>query len=83
LLRRPWLDPRTQIGMKLLARLWHNEPLYFWSNGGVIENRRFKTALFTDVLARAGEIGCQNGKTIGIPQPHIWTSIRGCASAGS
>jgi tRNA A37 methylthiotransferase MiaB len=81
LLRRPWPDPRTQIGTELLARLWHNEPLYFCSNGGMIENRRFKTALFKEVLARAGEIGCQNGKTISITEPRTWTSMRGCASA--
>ncbi len=66
LLSRRWNDSRTQIGIELLARLCQNQPLYFCTEQGLIENRRFKADLFKRVLQEAGAIGCQNGATITI-----------------
>jgi hypothetical protein len=66
LLNRPCSDSRTQIGIDLLARLCRTARLYFWTNQGLVENRRFNTELFQRVLGEAGEIGCQNGTKISI-----------------
>jgi radical SAM superfamily enzyme YgiQ (UPF0313 family) len=66
LLSLPWADSRVEIGMELLARLCQTGQLYCWTNRGMIENRRFRTELFEQVLAQAGEIGCQNGARISV-----------------
>jgi radical SAM superfamily enzyme YgiQ (UPF0313 family) len=64
LLRQRWPDPRTQMGIELLARLLWDEGLYSWTHRGLIENRRFDAALFRRVLLEASEIVCRNGATI-------------------
>ncbi len=64
LLRRSWTDPRARIGMEILARFRKTHRLYFWTRHGLVENHRFKTAIFERVLSRAGNIGCQNGVEI-------------------
>jgi hypothetical protein len=66
LLRRPWSDPRTQIGMELLGRLWRDQRLFLWTRDGMIENCRFRSELFKRVLLQAGEIQCQNGARISL-----------------
>jgi radical SAM superfamily enzyme YgiQ (UPF0313 family) len=66
LLQRHEPDPRTQIGMELLARLCKTDRLYFWSRQGLVENRRFKPELFRRTLQQAGEIGCQNGAKLSV-----------------
>jgi hypothetical protein len=39
--------------------------MYFWTPRGLIENKRFRTGLFRRVVAQAGTVTCQNGKSIG------------------
>jgi radical SAM superfamily enzyme YgiQ (UPF0313 family) len=63
-LRRSWTDPRTQIGVDLLAGLCHTGRLDFWSPQGRVENRKFKAELFCRALREAGEIRCQNGAAL-------------------
>jgi radical SAM superfamily enzyme YgiQ (UPF0313 family) len=72
-LQRHWTDPRTQIGVELLARLCKTDRLYFWSRRGLVENRRFRTELFRRTFLQAGEIGCQNGAKLSVE------NIAGCS----
>ena len=65
LLEQPWTDPRTQIGVELIKRLLETGRLFFWAPG-LIENRRFKTAVFARVISQSGEIVCQNGQKISV-----------------
>jgi hypothetical protein len=73
LLQRHEPDPRTQIGMELLAQLFKTDRLYFWSRQGLVENRRFRPELFRRTLQQAGEIGCQNGAKLSVE------NIAGCS----
>jgi radical SAM superfamily enzyme YgiQ (UPF0313 family) len=66
LLKRSWPGSRAQIGIELLTRLFHTKKLHLWTSAGLIENRRFKAAIFERVLAQAGAIGCLNGTHIRI-----------------
>jgi radical SAM superfamily enzyme YgiQ (UPF0313 family) len=66
LLGRAWTDSRTQLGVALLARLLQSSRLFFWTRHGPVENRRFKPALFHEVLRQAGEIRCQNGTKVSL-----------------
>ncbi|MDH3442380.1 MAG: B12-binding domain-containing radical SAM protein [Deltaproteobacteria bacterium] len=66
LLHRPWQDPRTRIGMELLGRLKQTGQLYFWTEQGLVENRRFKTELFERVLVKAVKLGGQNGGELSV-----------------
>jgi radical SAM superfamily enzyme YgiQ (UPF0313 family) len=64
LFERDWNEPRTQAGFDLLKRFTDTRKLYFWSKQGPAENRHFNGAIFLGVLARAGVIACQNGRSI-------------------
>ena len=63
---RSWSDSRTQAGIALLARLRETNKLYLWTKQGLVENRRFKAALFERVLLLAGQIECQNGAKLSV-----------------
>jgi radical SAM superfamily enzyme YgiQ (UPF0313 family) len=66
LMRHRASDPRTRIGIELLAQLYREDRLYFSTSHGLVENRRFKAELFQQVVAEAGEIGCQNGTRVSV-----------------
>jgi radical SAM superfamily enzyme YgiQ (UPF0313 family) len=65
LLKQHSFTPRTEIGFELLREFAESGRMYFWTQGGLIENKRFRTELFRRVLARVGSVTCQNGKSIG------------------
>ncbi len=64
LFQREWSGATTQAGFDLLKRFADTQRLYFWSKQGLVENRHFNSAVFLAVLARAGVIVCQNGRSI-------------------
>jgi radical SAM superfamily enzyme YgiQ (UPF0313 family) len=66
LLHRPWNQPRTRVGFQLLKACAETKRLYFSTKHGLVENKKFKPQLLMRVLSEAGEIGCQNGKTISV-----------------
>ena len=70
---RSWSHSRTQAGIALLARLRETNKLYLWTKQGLVENRRFKAALFERVLLLAGQIECQNGAKLSVED------IAGCS----
>jgi hypothetical protein len=55
---------RIEIGFELLREFAESGRMYFWTRGGLVENKRFRPELFRRVLARAGSVTCQNGKSI-------------------
>lgn len=59
-------NERMRIGFELLKLLAKTGHLYFWTRHGLIENQKFRSGLFREVLLQAGEVGCQNGKTIAV-----------------
>ncbi|HXG52198.1 MAG TPA: radical SAM protein [candidate division Zixibacteria bacterium] len=54
------------VGLALLGRLSATGRLCFLTAGGAVENQRFKTGLFGDVLREAGEIRCRAGGRIAV-----------------
>jgi radical SAM superfamily enzyme YgiQ (UPF0313 family) len=65
LLKQRSFTPRTEIGFELLREFAESGRMYFSTRRGLIENKRFRTELFRRVLAQAGTVTCQNGKSIG------------------
>jgi radical SAM superfamily enzyme YgiQ (UPF0313 family) len=59
-----WSDDRTRIGFALLRLLRETNSLFFWTQKGLRENKKFNPEIFFHVLEQAGEIGCQNGQRI-------------------
>lgn len=57
-------DRRTTVGLRLLKQLLSTGRLYHWTKNGLVENRRFATELFFQVLSEAAVITCQNGQQI-------------------
>src|SRR5207244_3382566 len=43
LVNRHWSDKRTSIGFELLRLLQRTNRLYFWTNNGLRENKKFRT----------------------------------------
>jgi hypothetical protein len=68
LINQPWPETRTAVGFQLLRRLIQSQRLSFSTREGFAENRRFKTGILGSVLAKAGVIGCQNGRQIDVMQ---------------
>ncbi|MBM4259872.1 MAG: B12-binding domain-containing radical SAM protein [Deltaproteobacteria bacterium] len=66
LMRFRWSEQRTQIGFDLLGRLLENRALYFHTQAGLIENRRFKSEIFQRVLREAKKLSCLNGRAIAL-----------------
>jgi radical SAM superfamily enzyme YgiQ (UPF0313 family) len=65
LLTQHSLTPRTEIGFELLREFAGSGRMYFSTQRGMVENKRFRTELFRRVMAQAGNVTCQNGKSIG------------------
>jgi radical SAM superfamily enzyme YgiQ (UPF0313 family) len=65
LLKQHSFTPRTEIGFELLRKFAESGRMYFWTGRGLIENKHFRAELFRRVLAQAGTVTCQNGKSIG------------------
>jgi hypothetical protein len=65
LLKQHSFTPRTEIGFELLRKFAESGRMYFWTRRGLIENTRFRSELFRRVVAQAGTVTCQNGKSIG------------------
>jgi hypothetical protein len=65
LLTRHSLIPRTEIGFELLRKFAESGRMYFSTRRGMVENKRFRTELFRRVIEQAGNVICQNGKSIG------------------
>jgi radical SAM superfamily enzyme YgiQ (UPF0313 family) len=65
LLNQHSFTPRIETGFELLRKLAESGRMYFWTRRGLVENKRFRTELFRRVVARAGTVSCQNGKSIG------------------
>jgi hypothetical protein len=65
LLKQHSFIPRTEIGFELLRKFAESGRMYLWTRRGLIENKRFRVELFRRVLAQAGTVTCQNGKSIG------------------
>jgi radical SAM superfamily enzyme YgiQ (UPF0313 family) len=64
LLNQQSLTSRKEIGFELLRGFAGSGRMYFWTRRGLVENKRFRTEVFRRVLARAGSVTCQNGKSI-------------------
>jgi radical SAM superfamily enzyme YgiQ (UPF0313 family) len=65
LLNQHSLTSRIEIGFELLRKFAESGCMYFWTPRGLIENKRFRSGILRRVLARAGSLTCQNGKSIG------------------
>jgi radical SAM superfamily enzyme YgiQ (UPF0313 family) len=57
---RRWPDHRTRIGFNLLEALVETGRLHFWTQHGLVENRKFRTDLFARVLSQIGAISCRD-----------------------
>ena len=58
------LEQRTGVGLLLLKQLLSTGRLYGWTKHGLVENRKFVTTIFLQVLSKAEVIACQNGQQI-------------------
>jgi radical SAM superfamily enzyme YgiQ (UPF0313 family) len=65
LMKQRSFTPRMEIGFELLRKFAESGRMYFWTRRGLVENKRFRTELFRRVIARAGSVTCQTGKSIG------------------
>jgi hypothetical protein len=61
-----WHDPRVRIGFELLTQLSKEGKLFFAHTAGPIENTRFNTNLFLDILSKTEKIGSQSGTQIDV-----------------
>ncbi len=59
-----FVGQRSDVGVVLLKQLLSTGRLYYWTKHGLVENRKFITAIFLRVLAEAQRITCQNGQPI-------------------
>jgi radical SAM superfamily enzyme YgiQ (UPF0313 family) len=66
LMTRHWPDHRTRIGFDLLEQLIDSGCLYFSTQQGLVENRKFRTELFARVLSQIGDISCQDSGKISV-----------------
>jgi hypothetical protein len=65
LLKQHSFTPRTEIGFELLREFVESGRMYFSTRRGWVENKHFRSELFRRVVAQAGTVACQNGKSIG------------------
>jgi radical SAM superfamily enzyme YgiQ (UPF0313 family) len=66
LMKQRSFTPRAEIGFELLRKFAESGRMYFWTQGGLVENKRFRTEVFRRVISQAGIITCQNGKSIDV-----------------
>jgi radical SAM superfamily enzyme YgiQ (UPF0313 family) len=78
LLNESWTELRACIGFAALKLLLRTGRLYSWTKNGWVENERFRTKLFFQVLAHHKEIVCQNGQRIDVG--HFTRSLSRCRS---
>jgi hypothetical protein len=64
LLQQHSFTSRTGIGLELLREFAESGRMYFWTQRGLVENKRFRSELFRRVLSHAGTVACQNGQSI-------------------
>jgi radical SAM superfamily enzyme YgiQ (UPF0313 family) len=65
LLKQHSSTTRTEMGLELLRKFAASGRMYFRTRRGLIENKHFRAELFRQVVAQAGSVTCQNGKSIG------------------
>ena len=58
------IEQRAGVGLLLLKQLLSTGRLYGWTKHGLVENRKFVTTIFLQVLSKAEVIACQNGQQI-------------------
>jgi radical SAM superfamily enzyme YgiQ (UPF0313 family) len=59
-----FVEQRAGVGLILLKQLLSTGRLYYWTKHGLVENRKFVSAIFLRVLSEAEVITCQNGQRI-------------------
>ena len=64
LITHDWPDIRTRIGFTLLEEFRKSGRMHFWTNGGLVENPRFKSDLFIEILSQTEQVRCQSGACI-------------------
>ena len=74
LITHRWQDHRTRIGFALLEYLIDSGRLYYSTQQGLVENRKFRTDLFARVLREIGAIRCQNGATISVKEAGLFSA---------
>jgi radical SAM superfamily enzyme YgiQ (UPF0313 family) len=75
LITRRWPEQRTRIGFAVLAELIDSGHLYYWTQHGLVENRKFRIDLFARVLREVGAIRCQNGATISVKEASLFSAL--------
>ncbi|MSP41032.1 MAG: B12-binding domain-containing radical SAM protein [Deltaproteobacteria bacterium] len=68
LMTRHWPDPRTRIGFDLLEKLIDTGRLFYSTPQGLVENRKFRTALLARVFSEIGAISCQEGGKVSVDE---------------
>jgi radical SAM superfamily enzyme YgiQ (UPF0313 family) len=61
---RSSIEQRETVGLLLLKQLLLTGRLSSWTKHGLVENRKFVTTLFLQVMSQANTIVCQNGQQI-------------------
>jgi radical SAM superfamily enzyme YgiQ (UPF0313 family) len=59
-----FVEQRDAVGLLLLKQLLLKGRLHYWTKHGLVENRKFVSAIFLRVLSEAQRITCQNGQQI-------------------
>ncbi|MBM2805874.1 MAG: radical protein, partial [Deltaproteobacteria bacterium] len=68
LITRHCPDHRTRIGFNLLDQLAKTGRLYYATQQGIVENRKFRTDLFARVLSQIGAISCQESGKVRVAE---------------
>ena len=68
LITHRWPDHRSGIGFNLLEQLVNTGRLYYATQQGLVENRKFRTDLFARVLAQIGAISCQDSSKVSVDE---------------
>jgi len=66
LLERKWREPRASMGFELLRMFSQSGRWHCWTSAGPVENARFNSALFYEILCQTGKIACLSGHPIGV-----------------
>ena len=64
IINQSFVGQRSDVGVLLLKQLLSTGQLYYWTKLGLVENRKFVTAIFLRVLSEAEVITCLNGQRI-------------------
>lgn len=66
LLNQSWRDKRVSTGIELLRDLMLEGDLFLITSNGRIQNKKFKSGTFRNVIRDAKYIRCQNGRRIDV-----------------